>query len=74
MKDTAVDYLYNIFVMLLIEYGEDKIDYGHFGELMELAKNAAKKIEKIQIDKAYNDGLNETSPMTIDHYKLNYEQ
>jgi hypothetical protein len=73
MKDTAVDYLYNIFLMLHMEYVEGKIDYYHFCELMELAKNAAKNIEKTQIDRAYNDGIIETSPMVIDYYKLKYE-
>jgi hypothetical protein len=73
-KQTAVDYLYNQFILLFIEYAEDKIDYEQFGQLMTLARNAAKNIEQTQIDRAYNDGIIETSPMLIEYYKLKYEQ
>jgi hypothetical protein len=66
MKDTAIDYLYQQFVMLHMEYVEGKIDYYNFCELMELAKNAAKNIEQVQIEQAYNNGLVELTPM---HHK-----
>lgn len=66
MSQTAVSYLYQQFVMLSIEYEEDKIDYGQFGELMALARDAAKNIEQAQIEQAYNNGLMELTPM---HHK-----
>jgi len=65
-NQTAVSYLYQQFILLLIEFGEDKIDYAKFGELMTTAKDVAKNIEQSQIERAYNDGLTELTPI---HHK-----
>jgi hypothetical protein len=78
MNQTAIDYLYQQFLRLLIEYGEDKIDYEQFGQLMTLAKDAAKNIEQAQIEQSYNNGLMELTPIHHkdgqDYYNEKYKQ
>jgi|LakMenE01Jun11ns_1017448.scaffolds.fasta_scaffold8668179_2 hypothetical protein len=74
MKQTAVNYLYQHFIILLIEFAEDKIDYEKFGQLMTIAKDAAKNIEQFQIEQSYNDGNSEWNEVEYKNGEHYYKQ
>jgi hypothetical protein len=56
MKKTAIDYLYEQFISLFMQYTEDDTGEFNFGELITEAHEQAKEMEKQQIMDAYNDG------------------